>query len=129
MICLSVRQPWAHAIFALGKDVENRSWPTRYRGALVIHAARRLDLARCRELAVNPAALVTGHCLGTVELADCIQGSPSPWAIAGQWHWVLRRPRLWAVPVPLRGRLGLFVVNFESVAGAEHAKAAGGTAS
>lgn len=35
---LTIRQPWAHAIFHLGKDVENRSWRTRYRGPLLIHA-------------------------------------------------------------------------------------------
>jgi hypothetical protein len=38
---LTIRQPWAHAILHLGKDVENRSWRTRYRGLLLIHAAAR----------------------------------------------------------------------------------------
>lgn len=27
MYAISVRQPWAWAVFAAGKDVENRSWP------------------------------------------------------------------------------------------------------
>lgn len=36
---LSVRQPFAHLIVAGVKDVENRDWPTSYRGTLLIHAA------------------------------------------------------------------------------------------
>lgn len=40
MKALSVCQPWAHAILALGKNVENRSWPTSYRGPLLIHASK-----------------------------------------------------------------------------------------
>jgi hypothetical protein len=35
---LTVRQPWASAIFHAGKDIENRVWPTDYRGRLWIHA-------------------------------------------------------------------------------------------
>jgi ASCH domain len=31
-VALSVRQPWAWAIVSGYKDVENRSWPTNYRG-------------------------------------------------------------------------------------------------
>lgn len=40
---LTVRQPWAWAIAHGGKDVENRSWPTSYRGLLAIHAGARWD--------------------------------------------------------------------------------------
>jgi ASCH domain len=35
---LTVRQPWATAIIWGGKDIENRSKPTKYRGRLWIHA-------------------------------------------------------------------------------------------
>jgi hypothetical protein len=38
---ISIRQPWATAVFLLGKDVENRNhWVYRYRGPIVIHASR-----------------------------------------------------------------------------------------
>jgi hypothetical protein len=36
---ISVRQPWAHAIIHLGKDVENRPWRRNYSGPLLIHAS------------------------------------------------------------------------------------------
>jgi hypothetical protein len=41
--CISLWQPWASAIAAGSKLIETRSWPTRYRGPLLIHAARRLN--------------------------------------------------------------------------------------
>lgn len=35
---LTVRQPWAHMIAFGGKQTENRTWSTPYRGLLAIHA-------------------------------------------------------------------------------------------
>jgi hypothetical protein len=37
---LSIRQPWAHLIVAGIKQIENRTWTTRYRGPLLIHAGQ-----------------------------------------------------------------------------------------
>ena len=56
MKCLSVRQPWAalilHGVNGQKKDVENRAWPTKFRGAMLIHASKSVDegaLAGLRE--------------------------------------------------------------------------------
>lgn len=38
---LTVHQPWATAIIWAGKNVENRAWPTKYRGPLLIHASKK----------------------------------------------------------------------------------------
>lgn len=43
MRCLSIQQPWAWAIAHGGKNVENRTWATGYRGPLAIHAGVRWD--------------------------------------------------------------------------------------
>lgn len=43
MLALTIRQPWAHAILHLGKDIENRNWKTKYRGPFLIHAGKMLD--------------------------------------------------------------------------------------
>ena len=41
MKALTIRQPWA-SLIALGvKTIETRSWPTRYRGPIAIHAGLR----------------------------------------------------------------------------------------
>lgn len=41
MKCLSLWQPWATLLVAGVKHVETRGWPTRFRGPLLIHAARK----------------------------------------------------------------------------------------
>jgi len=39
MKALSLIQPWADAVIFLGKNIENRRWDTRFRGAFLIHAS------------------------------------------------------------------------------------------
>ena len=41
-----VRQPWAWLIVHGFKDIENRSWKTRYRGTLLIQASANLPARR-----------------------------------------------------------------------------------
>ena len=48
-----------------------------------------------------------GRVLGTVELVDC-QTSALPWAIDGDWHWLLADPKPYTRPVAAKGQLGLW---------------------
>lgn len=48
MKALTIRQPWASLIAAGVKTIETRSWSTRYRGPLAIHAGRRWDVGWSR---------------------------------------------------------------------------------
>jgi len=116
MKCLSVRQPWAWAIIHAGKDVENRSWPTKYRGKLVIHAGKGCkpseyefaaeDIARTIGRRPPPLDEIPRGCIvGTVELVDCVENSRSKWAQDDAVHWVVRDP----IPCqtrPVKGMLG-----------------------
>lgn len=122
MKCLSIRQPWASLIVAHGKDIENRSWSTAYRGPLLIHAAATRSAADwiaavelCRRIGVaftlRPSQVPMGGLVGVVDLVGCVESSPSPW-FAGRFGFELVRPR----PLPfvaMRGRLGLFEVAYE----------------
>jgi hypothetical protein len=111
---LSIRQPWAWAIIAGVKDVENRTWPTSYRGPLLIHAGLKDDLNGWEfldELGIPlPVDPPTGGIVGVVDLVDCLQGYDSVWAQQGCWHWLLKSPRARSF-VPMRGRLGIFTVD------------------
>src|SRR5262249_18011402 len=110
---LTIRQPWASAIFVAGKDVENRSWTCDYRGRLWIHAGLHKGgvgpdrWARRRGVGVPEEPLARGVILGRIELVDILRDADSRWAVRGQFHWLLRRPRLLMRPVPWRGGLGL----------------------
>lgn len=107
---VSVRQPWASAIFYLGKDVENRTWSTDYRGRLWIHASTTLDRSRpdlVRALR-GRRHLVSGAFLGYAELVDVVRGSRSLWAVPGQFHWVLANAVPMQDPMPAKGQLRLW---------------------
>jgi hypothetical protein len=47
MKILSIRQPWAYLITRGSKNIENRSWPTNYRGPVLIHASLKIDKQPC----------------------------------------------------------------------------------
>lgn len=43
MKCLTIQEPWASAVYLGHKEIETRSWPTKYRGPLLIHAGASRD--------------------------------------------------------------------------------------
>ena len=110
-----IRQPWAWLIVHGLKDIENRSWATRYRGTLLIQASaspptkRNLEEARlfARKRGVElPEDFERGGIVGMVQLKDCVTRSPSKW-FQGPVGWVLSQPKRLAF-IPLKGQLGLF---------------------
>lgn len=146
MRILTVRQPWAHAIIHLGKDVENRvrNIAGSYRGPVAIHVGLSEDknafsLSPNKEV-LNDAADGTpgmqwwekyGHIIGVVDLVDvhtsgmeCSRGFStcheydlcSPWAEAYSNHLVLANPRPLREPIPYRGALGLRRLDEETTA-------------
>ncbi|MDX5091650.1 ASCH domain-containing protein, partial [Lactobacillus crispatus] len=49
MKAITIHQPWA-TLIALGeKQFETRSWETKYRGPLAIHAGKKVDKEICLE--------------------------------------------------------------------------------
>jgi hypothetical protein len=110
ILTLSVRQPWAWAIFH-GKPVENRDWYTSVRGLIAIHAAKKIDKEDIEYIEGNfgfkvPVDLPTGGIVGTANLVDCVRNHPSRWFF-GKFGFVLQEQK--EIPfIPMRGRLGFF---------------------
>ncbi len=113
---LSLTQPMAWAIFN-GKDVENRTWPTKVRGRVMIHASQGFDKAHYEFIWLNDSRLVCqlpprsafvhGAIIGEVDIIDCVDKHDSPW-FTGPYGFVLANPVLYADPIPCKGRLGFF---------------------
>lgn len=120
MKALTIKQPWADAIVYGIKRVENRTWGTRYRGALAIHAGKAVDLdgvafvRGCDRTAVNFPDQ-RGAFIGLATLHDahparpgCCPGNPYAERGDGLWHWLVRAPVALVEPVPFKGQLGLW---------------------
>jgi hypothetical protein len=74
---LSLWQPWA-SLVALGhKRIETRSWSTRYRGPLVIHASKRCEAIDLGDFTVED---------------DTPRSSPKQYLLRGPISWPYRLP-------------------------------------
>lgn len=121
---LSLRQPFAWAILHAGKTIENRTWATRYRGRIRIHAAKTWDddgeawLVHAGILAPNYFVCrdrgELGAYVGEVTVTNCIPydaplaAAENPWAF-GPWCWVLADPAAYPEPIPGRGYPSLYL--------------------
>ncbi|TQK74951.1 ASCH domain-containing protein [Brevibacillus sp. AG162] len=81
MKAITIHQPWA-TLIALGeKRFETRGWPTRYRGPIGIHAAKKVDKEICLQEPFRSVLdlhgytadnLPTGAIVATCSLNDCL---------------------------------------------------------
>ncbi len=73
---LSLKQPWAELVVSGKKTIEVRSWATKIRGPVLVHAARiadpRPEAWKWITDDMRPLTELTGGVIGQVELADCI---------------------------------------------------------
>ena len=166
MKALTLHQPWASLIAVGAKTIETRSWSTKYRGPIAIHAGRRepfTDLLMARALrwtggewsveyggredrrwfmaqnvvdgpvkdAVDAFPLPLGAVVATAQLVDVVQMG---WGVesrppflsvhgrrrhiatefpfgdfrCGRFAWLLENIEPLAVPVPAKGKQGLW---------------------
>ncbi|MGU9981544.1 ASCH domain-containing protein [Phreatobacter sp. HK31-P] len=122
---LSIIQPWSWLIANGHKDIENRDWPTRFRGEVLIHAGQKLDKDVADDLwrGVHPVTgepvqildpmappFDRGGIVGICEIVDCVTESTSPWFV-GARGFVIRNAR--PLPfTPCKGALGFFTPTF-----------------
>jgi len=111
MKIISIRQPWASLIVSSLKDVENRTWPTRYRGPVLIHASQRADDATSEDIERRfgvrlPAELPLGGVVGIAEIVGCVKDHPSKWYAPSHWAFALTNSRPLSF-VRWKGQLGL----------------------
>jgi hypothetical protein len=115
-IALSIRQPWAWFIINGYKDIENRTWSTKYRGFFYVHAGLTFDedgydliKAKFRISMPRPTEFERGGLIGIVKLIDCVTSHKSPW-FEGPFGFILSDPQ----PIEfirLAGRLRFFPVS------------------
>lgn len=117
MLTISIQQPWAWAIISLGKDVENRDWPTSIRGRILIHTGKKLDIEGVHFLRslghLIPHNLPTGGIVGSTVITSCVTHYNSTW-FYGKYGFILSDTV--ALPFfPYPGRLGFFNVLYPNL--------------
>ncbi len=141
---ISLHQPWA-SLIAMGlKKFETRSWPTNYRGKLVICAALKNtkqqqsnyeDLASSfgLDLTVHPwSSLPLGMAIAVCDLTECIEmtsefieAQSEVELLCGHWEpgrfaWKLENLHPFSEPMPIKGKQGLWKIlpdEFEQLRG------------
>lgn len=122
MRALTIKQPWAAAIAHGPKRIENRTQPIppKHLGTrILIHAGAAEDENALSPEMVREWAMHWRAILAVATLASCHQddGCCRPWGFPGQWHWVLEDVRpLPHPPRPVRGQLGLWTVDDDTLA-------------
>lgn len=112
MKALTVCQPYAELIARGLKPIENRTWPTLYRGPLAIHAGKSREWMDDGDLEAYPD-MAFGAVIALVNLVNCCERERLPIALLhnqhanGPWCWVLEHVERIA-PVPCRGAQGLW---------------------
>ncbi|MCB0392052.1 MAG: ASCH domain-containing protein [Bdellovibrionales bacterium] len=116
MRALSIIQPWAELIVSGKKNVENRSWDSKHRGFVAIHASKAKTLFRfedCKEvynINVDPDSVAYGCVIGFAEVVDVISedqvtNKTKKW-FTGDYGLVVKNMIKLSNPVPVKGALG-----------------------
>lgn len=134
MKVITIQQPWASLIITGAKRVETRSWATRYRGPILIHASAGMPKLN-RDLFVSDpfsstlrhinhldrGAIIGRAVLKEVLTVELLVGEFSrypgryglhEWQFGdytpGRFGWVLGDVEEFAVPIPAKGQLGIW---------------------
>lgn len=131
MKVLSLLQPWAQLVVMGVKQVETRSWQTKYRGIVLIHASAGMSKL-CKETCSLPPfdeyihgwqSLERGAIIGQVCIGDNIpteqlrvslrkSGNTKELAFGDynphRYGWHLHKPLMYKTPIPAKGALGLW---------------------
>ena len=75
MKCLTIKQPYVELILCGKKKIEIRSWPTKLRGKVLIHAGKdpNKEIVDKYVNILDKQNIKFGYILGMVEIVECIK--------------------------------------------------------
>lgn len=122
MKALTIKEPWASLIIEEYKKYEFRSWKTKYRGKILIHAGLGIEkdmMERFKDynIDINP-----GYIIGEATITDCILVDEEfncelrciDSVVYGRsnhtetYAWKLENVVKYEKPIPCKGKLGLW---------------------
>ena len=125
MKVLTVKEPWASLIINGYKKHEFRSWKTKYRGKILIHAGMTLEKDEAKRFEEYNLEYYKGAIIGEATITDCILVDTkfnedlrkiNPLVYAKSNHvetyaWKLENIKKYDKPIYIKGKLGLW--NYE----------------
>jgi hypothetical protein len=114
MKALTVCQPYAELIARGEKTIENRTWPTSFRGLLFIHAGKSREWMEPEDDEEYPG-MAFGALVATARLVGCVHVNDAATELLdnphanGPWLWLLEDINR-IDPIPYRGAQGLWDV-------------------
>ena len=122
MKALTIKQPWAQLIIEGYKKYEFRSWKTKYRGKILIHAGMTLEKDMVSRFKDYNLSYTKGAIIGEATLEDCILvdekfneelRSIDPIVYGRSNHvetyaWKLTNIIKYEKPIEIKGQLGLW---------------------
>lgn len=129
MKTLTLLNPWATLLVAGIKTIETRSWRTNYRGWLAIHSSAKTktklqDLSLFGEFTFDYTKILdlckfNGFIIASCKLVDVVPAESIRDSLSsferyagnykdGRFAWVLENIQRLPVPIPAKGRLGLW---------------------
>lgn len=121
MKALSIRQPWAWLVANGHKPIENRTWKTKFRGRVLIHASKGMtndeyDDALATAMHAGHRSyfpprekLERGGIVGVATIIDCVPPDrlSSPWHMGDQFGFQIADAKVLPF-IPCKGALGFF---------------------
>ncbi len=125
MKALTIKEPWASLIINGYKKYEFRSWKTKYRGKILIHAGMSLEKDAAKRFSEYNLEYYKGAIIGEATITDCILVDTkfneelrkiNPLVYARSNHvetyaWKLENIKKYDKPIYIKGKLGLW--NYE----------------
>lgn len=125
MKVLTIKEPWASLIINGYKKYEFRSWKTKYRGKILIHAGMSLEKDAAKRFSKYNLEYYKGAIIGEATITDCILVDTkfneelrkiNPLVYARSNHvetyaWKLENIKKYDKPIYIKGKLGLW--NYE----------------
>ncbi|MBR4693958.1 MAG: ASCH domain-containing protein [Bacilli bacterium] len=125
MKVLTIKQPWAELIVSGYKKYEFRSWKTKYRGKILIHAGMSLEKDMVSRFKDYNLEYELGAIIGEATLEDCIlvdkefneklkKENPIVYGRSNHvetYAWKLSNIKKYDKPIEIKGKLGLW--NYE----------------
>lgn len=125
MKALTIKEPWATLVIEGYKEYEFRSWKTKYRGKILIHAGMTIEKDMLNRFSCYNLEYTPGSIIGEAILTDCIlvdeyfnkKLRDMNEVVYGKsnhtetYAWKLEEIKKYDKPIPVKGKLGLW--NYE----------------